>query len=55
MPNGDNVALIPGKFEDEWIIKLINLDEWARKFAERKYSNAVFLCSSGRTNLSDNK
>jgi len=55
VPNGDNVALIPVKINDEWIIKLLNLDEWARKFAERKYSNVVFLCSCCRSNIADYK
>jgi hypothetical protein len=39
----------------EWIIRLLNLDEWARKFAEKKFSNVLFLCSCCRSNIADYK
>jgi hypothetical protein len=39
------------KINDEWTIRLLNLDEWARKFAEKKYSNVIFFCSCCRSNI----
>ena len=34
---------MPEHINDEFHIHFINLDEWARKFAEKKFANVIFL------------
>ena len=53
--NGDNVALVPQYINQEWIIRLINLDEWARKFAEKRFANVIFLNSCCRSPIANYK
>jgi len=53
--NGDNVALIPQFINDQWVMQLINLDEWARKFAEKKFANVIFLNSCCRSPIANYK
>ena len=51
----DNLALIPNcqktGYGDKWEMRLLNLDHWARKFAEKKFSNVIFMCSASRLDM----
>jgi hypothetical protein len=43
LKNGDTVALVPGKdlFFDTVCLRIINLEEWGRKFAKNKNAHVV--------------
>ncbi len=43
--NGQNVGLIPEKTGTIWKLRILNLDEQANLFSQKKNSNAVFINS----------
>ena len=53
LKNGDTVALVPGKdlFFDTVCLRIINLEEWGRKFAKNKNAHVVIYAQCERLEI----